>query len=66
METVYKVEKMACAHCEGKIDKGLNALEGVSASVNLADKEVTVSSDLSSENIIQAIKEIGYDAVEIK
>lgn len=65
MERVYKVEKMSCGHCEAKIDKGLNAIDGVEAKVNLADKEVTVTSELSSDDIVKAISEIGYAAVEL-
>lgn len=66
MEKILTVANMNCAHCEGKIDKGLNEISGVKASVNLADKTVTVQSDLTDNQLIDAIEKIGYKVSEIK
>lgn len=66
MEKVVTVSNMNCAHCEGKIDKGLNELDGVKAVVNLADKTVTVQSELTDDQLTEAIANIGYTVSEIK
>ena len=65
MEKIVKVIGMNCAHCEAKIDKGLNALDGVSAVVDLDNKSVAINSELSNDEIIQAIEEIGYKVESI-
>lgn len=66
MEKIIKVSDMNCAHCEGRIDKGLNALDGVVAKVDLANKEVSITSELTNEEIIEAVKEIGYTVTEVR
>lgn len=66
MEKILTVSNMNCAHCESKIDKGLNEVDGVKAVVNLADKTVTVESDLSNDQLIEVVANIGYTVSEIK
>jgi P-type Cu+ transporter len=59
------VEGMTCAACAARIEKNLNRLDGVEASVNLATDKATVRFDegrLAVENLIQRIRESGYDA----
>jgi P-type Cu+ transporter len=59
------VEGMTCAACAARIEKNLNQLDGVEASVNLATDKATVRFDegrLAVENLIQRIRESGYDA----
>jgi Cu+-exporting ATPase len=59
------VEGMTCAACAARIEKNLNKLDGVEASVNLATDKATVRFDegrLAVENLIQRIRESGYDA----
>ena len=36
MNKLMKIEGMMCAHCSGRVEKALNALEGVTATVDLA------------------------------
>ncbi|MCK7459187.1 heavy metal translocating P-type ATPase [Idiomarina aminovorans] len=62
------VEGMNCASCVGRVDKALNALDGVEdASVNLASDsaEVTYSDKLSVDDLTEAVKGAGYDAHEV-
>jgi P-type Cu+ transporter len=59
------VKGMTCAACSTRIEKVLNKMEGVEATVNLATETATVSylsGMTTSEEIIQKIKKIGYDA----
>lgn len=59
---------MSCVNCAGKIEKTLNGLPGVTASVNFATEKAQVSlgdSPLTVENLIKTIQELGYQAFEI-
>ncbi|MGC9221181.1 MAG: heavy metal translocating P-type ATPase [Solirubrobacteraceae bacterium] len=56
---------MTCASCAARIEKKLNRLEGVSASVNFASEQAAVSFDagrLSLEDLIGAVEAAGYHA----
>lgn len=62
------VEGMSCGSCASRVDKALNGLDGVEdASVNLASDsaEVTYSEKLSVNDLVQAVKNAGYDAHEV-
>ena len=59
------VEGMTCAACAARIEKNLNKLEGVEASVNLATEKATVRYEPEArdvQSIIQRIRDTGYDA----
>lgn len=60
---------MTCAACAARIEKALNRLPGVRASVNLATEKATVEytpglTDLPA--IIRAVAELGYGATEAR
>jgi len=62
------VKGMSCASCVGRVDKALNALDGVEdASVNLASDsaEITYLDTLSVDDLIKAVKGAGYDAHKV-
>src|SRR5216117_3815095 len=59
------LEGMTCAACAARIEKNLNKLKGVEASVNLATEKATVRFEpkaLDVGAIIQRIRDTGYDA----
>jgi len=59
------VEGMTCAACAARIEKNLNKLEGVEASVSLATDKAAVRYDpgtASLEGILERIRDTGYDA----
>lgn len=59
---------MSCVNCAAKIEKTLNNLPHVKASVNFATEKAHVefSGDgLESKDLIQAIRDIGYQAFEM-
>ncbi|HZJ86046.1 MAG TPA: cation transporter [Erysipelotrichaceae bacterium] len=66
MEKIVKIEGMTCGHCSGRVDKALNALHGVSATVDLENNQAVVSGDVSDEVITSTITEAGYKVVSIK
>ena len=62
------IDGMACSHCSGRVEQALNALEGVSATVDLAQKTafVTVTGDVSNDKLSATVTDCGYTVVEVK
>ena len=59
------LEGMTCASCATRVEKRLNKLEGVNASVNFASERATVAFDpdrTSIEDLIGAVEAAGYHA----
>lgn len=59
---------MSCVNCAGKIEKTLNSLPGVTASVNFATEKAHVDfaqSPLNIPELIKAIQDLGYQAFEL-
>ena len=65
MEKKLNVEGMMCMHCSGRVDKALNALEGVSAVVDLESKSATITGDVSDEVLRKTVEDAGYTVVSI-
>ncbi|MFF5035592.1 heavy metal translocating P-type ATPase [Nocardia salmonicida] len=55
---------MTCASCANRIEKKLNKLDGVTATVNYATEKARVeySGDLTPENLVATVEEAGYTA----
>ncbi len=66
MSTVrLELEGMTCAACAARIEKTLNRLDGVDATVNLATEEAAVRYEESSvavEDLVAAVQSVGYGA----
>ena len=56
---------MTCASCANRIERKLNKLEGVTASVNYATEKATVEFDatVAPEQLVEAVEAAGYQAV---
>ena len=57
------IEGMTCASCANRIERKLNKLEGVDASVNYATEQASVSFDPSAtaaEQLFETISAAGY------
>lgn len=67
MKKTMKIEGMMCGHCTGRVDKALNALEGVEATVSLEEKAayVTLTGDVSDELLKKTVEDEGYQVLEI-
>ena len=65
MEKKVVIEGMMCPHCQAHAAKALNALPGVTATVDLESKTATVVGEVSDEAIIAAIDEAGYKVISI-
>ena len=56
------IEGMTCASCATRVEKALNKVEGVEASVNYATEQATVLGDAPTEELLTAIENAGYHA----
>ena len=59
------IEGMTCASCAARIEKRLNRLDGVEASVNYASEHAAVcfdSGEVSVDDLIAAVERAGYHA----
>ena len=56
------IEGMTCASCATRVEKALNMVEGVEASVNYATERATVLGDVTPETLLGAIESAGYHA----
>jgi Cu+-exporting ATPase len=59
-----ELEGMSCASCAASVERRLNALDGVEATVNLATSQATVRCDPSVpvSELVEAVESIGYGA----
>ena len=67
MKKVLKIEGMMCGHCTGRVEKALNEMDGVTATVSLEGKsaDVTLSKDISDDALIKTVADAGYEVVDI-
>lgn len=61
-EKTMVIEGMTCAHCSGRVEKALNGLPGVSATVDLAAGTAAIRMEQPTEDqtLIDAVTEAGY------
>src|SRR5262249_47041574 len=63
--TSLALEGMTCAACATRIERSLNKLDGVEATVNFATETAAVSYDsavVTPESLIAAVERVGYHA----
>ena len=59
------IEGMTCASCAGRVEKSLNRLDGVEATVNFATERASVEFDpaqVKPEQLVGAVESVGYSA----
>jgi len=68
MKKTILIEGMSCGHCTGRVDKALNQIEGVTATVSLEEKSATVilDKDISDEILKNTIEDAGYEVKSIE
>ncbi len=68
MKKVLKIEGMMCGHCTGRVEKALNEMDGVTATVSLEGKsaDVALSKDISDDALIKTVADAGYEVVDIQ
>lgn len=68
MKKTIKISGMHCGGCVKRVDAALNAIDGISAKVDLDSATAVVESakEISDEVLKDAIEALGFDVVEIK
>ncbi len=68
MQKKLIIEGMMCAHCTGRVEKALNALDGVYATVSLEENSatVTLSKEVSEDELVKTVADAGYQVTNIK
>ena len=58
---------MSCPHCSDRVEKVLNAIDGVEAKVDLESNtaKIKLSQEVSDETIKIAVDSIGYEVVGV-
>lgn len=61
------IEGMSCSHCSGRVEKALNALDGVTATVNLEQKcaDIFAPEGMEDDRLIKAVADAGYEVVSL-
>ena len=66
---IMTIEGMMCNHCTGRVQKALEAVEGVSAvTMSLEDKTATVelSGAVSDEALTAVVTDAGYEVIKVE
>ena len=69
MQKTLKVEGMMCVHCEARVKKALEAIEGVSeavASHEAGTAVVTLTQDVADDVLKKAVEDQDYKVLEIE
>lgn len=69
MKKTMMIEGMMCSHCTGRVQKALEAVDGVESVVmSLEDKsaELTLNGQVEGETLKAAVTEAGYEVTEIR
>ena len=67
MTKTMTIEGMMCTHCSGRVEKVLNALDGVTATVDLhaGTATVTCENSVTDDVLRKTVEDAGYDVVSI-
>lgn len=69
MTKTLKIKGMMCSHCTGRVETALNAIDGVSATVNLDEggkAVVTLSKEVADEVLVSTVTQAGYEVVSVE
>lgn len=68
MKKTIKISGMHCGGCVKRVDAALNAINGVSAKVDLESATAVVesTSEIGDEVLKDAVEALGFDVIEIK
>ncbi|MGV0624286.1 heavy metal translocating P-type ATPase [Mycolicibacter minnesotensis] len=67
ISTDLELRGMTCASCAARVERGLNALDGVQATVNFAVERAHVEHDpgVSAQDLVRAVEATGYQAAVV-
>ena len=66
-EKIIQIEGMSCMHCKAAVEKALNSIDGVSASVDLDKKIAVVSAEesISDQILTDSVTNAGYEVISV-
>ena len=67
MKKTMTIDGMSCVHCQKRVEDTLNAIDGISCTVDLAQKtaDITFSSPVDDAVLIKAVTDAGYVVMSI-
>lgn len=67
MKKIMEISGMSCSHCQARVEKALNAIDGVQAKVDLKKNRavITMDKNLEDELLKKAVTEAGYEVVSL-
>lgn len=68
MKKVIKISGMSCGHCQARVEKALNSIDGAEAKVDLKKgiAIVTLTKDVDDQALRNTVTEAGYEVVSIE
>lgn len=65
MTVTLKIEGMMCCHCEARVKKALEGVEGVTeAIVSHENGTAVISGDFTKEDAVKAVTDAGYEVID--
>ena len=61
-----RIQGMACPRCSGRVEKALNALAGVTATVDLKTGIATVSGAVSEDTVRKTVEALGFAVTAVE
>lgn len=67
MNKTVIIKGMSCGHCAARVEKNLNKINGVEATVDLGSRtaKLNLTEDISDEQIKEAVDNAGYEVTDI-
>jgi copper chaperone CopZ len=67
MKKIIEINGMSCGHCQARVEKALNAIDGVEAKVELKKNRavVNLSKNVGDNVLSEAVTEAGYEVVAV-
>ena len=67
MKKIMDIKGMTCEHCQARVEKVLNEIDGVEAKVELKKNRaiVNLKKDISEQTLRDTVTEAGYEVVGI-
>jgi copper chaperone CopZ len=67
MKKIIEINGMSCGHCQARVEKALNAIDGVEAKVELKKNRavVNLTKNVGDSVLSEAVTEAGYEVVSV-
>jgi copper chaperone CopZ len=67
MKKIIEINGMSCGHCQARVEKALNAIDGVEAKVELKKNRavVNLTKNVGDNVLSEAVTEAGYEVVSV-